>query len=152
MLFGQGTTDTLFTLQQGLANWQHAITKQARKDSIFVGYNGGHVLPVGAARRASTSPPTRAAQKLAGGDFADLALRFLDEQLKGKRTGLKGYGRFHLATPAARCTTVRLRPGRPTATTSARSPRPRPRRRPARLPVAEGPIRHRRLAVPHRRP
>src|SRR4051794_31954937 len=45
VLFGQGTTDTLFPLQQGLANWRTAITPHARRHSIFVAYNGGHTLP-----------------------------------------------------------------------------------------------------------
>ena len=51
VLFGQGTTDSLFPLQQGLANWQDAITPRARRRSIFVAYNGGHVLPGAAAAR-----------------------------------------------------------------------------------------------------
>src|SRR6478736_4933486 len=42
VLFGQGTTDSLFPLQQGLANWKHSITRSARRHSIFVAYNGGH--------------------------------------------------------------------------------------------------------------
>ena len=53
VLFGQGTTDSLFNLQQGLANWQHSITPAAKKESMFVAYNGGHVLPVRAPGRAS---------------------------------------------------------------------------------------------------
>ena len=47
MLFRQGTTDTLFNLQQGLDNWRTVLTRRARKHSIFIGYNGGHVLPGG---------------------------------------------------------------------------------------------------------
>ena len=37
VLLGQGTTDSLFHLQQGLANWRTAITRRARRRSIFVG-------------------------------------------------------------------------------------------------------------------
>ena len=40
---------------------QGADTRKARRHSIFVGYNGGHVLPA-VYPRASTSPPTRAAR------------------------------------------------------------------------------------------
>ena len=148
MLFGQGTTDTLFNLQQGLANWQHSITAAARKESIFVGYNGGHVLPsVLPAGVTVTSDPC--SEKLAGGTFADLALRFMNEQLKGRDTGLSGYGRYHLATPTAPAPrSARSRPTR--RTTSARSPRPRPRRRrsPTRSPRDRSAIAG--LAVPHR--
>ncbi|GAB2874877.1 alpha/beta hydrolase family protein [Nocardioides pacificus] len=105
VLFGQGTTDTLFNLQQGLANWQRALTPRARRHSIFVGYNGGHVLPAILPQGVgSTADPC--SRRLAGGSFSDLAVRFMDEKLRGRRTGLRGYGRVHLSTAAGRCTTV----------------------------------------------
>lgn len=139
VLLGQGTTDSLFPLQQGLANWQHAITGAARKQSIFVGYNGGHVLPsVLPAGVDVTSDPC--SERLAGGSFADLALRFFDEQLKGRHTGLTGYGRYHLATPDSTCTTVgsvradQVYDVGTLATTEAVSA-------PIAFPVAAGPIR-----------
>lgn len=45
VLFGQGITDNLFNLNQGLHNWFNVLTPDARSRSIFVGYNAGHVLP-----------------------------------------------------------------------------------------------------------
>jgi ABC-2 type transport system ATP-binding protein len=45
VLFGQGITDNLFDLNQGLHNWSDVLTASARDRSIFVGYNSGHVLP-----------------------------------------------------------------------------------------------------------
>ncbi len=45
-------------------------------------------------------------EALAGGDFTDLAIRFMDEQLKGRDRGLDGYGDYHLATAGNTCTTV----------------------------------------------
>ena len=106
VLFGQGTTDTLFNLQQGLDNWRTAITRTAREHSIFVGYNGGHTLPaVYPAGVDVASDPC--SKQLAGGDFSHLALRFMNEQLKHRATGLAGYGKIHLATPASTCTTVK---------------------------------------------
>ena len=105
VLLGQGTTDSLFPLEQGLTNWQEALTAKARRRSIFVAYNGGHVLPGVLPRGISvTSDPC--SQQLAGGDFEALSRRFFDEQLRGRRTGLRGYGRLHLATPASTCTTI----------------------------------------------
>ena len=105
VLFGQGTTDGLFNLQQGLTNWRTAITRSARQDSIFVGYNGGHVLPqVFPAGVDVTSDPC--SEKLGGGNFRALSIRFFDEMLKGKDTGLKGYGKLHIATPDSTCSTV----------------------------------------------
>ena len=106
VLLGQGTTDSLFPLQQGLANWRHALTRKARRNSIFVGYNGGHVLPAVFPRGVNvTSDPC--SRKLAGGNFERLSLRFFNEQLRNRDTGLRGYGRLHLATPDSSCTTVR---------------------------------------------
>ncbi len=105
MLFGQGTTDSLFPLRQGLANWDHAITRRARSRSIFVGYNGGHVLPAAFPRGVSvTSDPCSA--RLGGGTFLHLSRLFFDEQLKGIDRSLHGYGRMHLATPSSTCTTI----------------------------------------------
>ncbi|MFC6287626.1 CocE/NonD family hydrolase [Nocardioides sp. GCM10027113] len=139
VLLGQGTTDTLFNLQQGLANWHRALTPASKRRSIFVAYNGGHALPaVFPAGVAVTSDPC--SEQLAGDSFADLARRFMDEQLKGRDTGLAGYGRIHLATPASTCTTVdSVAPSASydvglvaTPTTGSA---------PLAYPVAEGPIR-----------
>ncbi|MCW2764823.1 MAG: peptidase [Nocardioides sp.] len=105
MLFGQGTTDSLFPLEQALQNWKSAITANARKQSIFVAYNGGHVLPALLPQGVNvTSDPC--SKKLAGGDFERLSIKFFDARLKGERTGLRGWGKYHLATPTDTCTTV----------------------------------------------
>ena len=45
VVFGQGTTDNLFNLNQGINNFLYALTPAAQEDSLLVGYNGGHVLP-----------------------------------------------------------------------------------------------------------
>ncbi len=148
MLFGQGTTDTLFPLQQGLTNWRTALTRRARRHSIFVGYNGGHVLPavLPSGTDVASDPCSR---QLAGGTFTDLTLRFLDEQLRGEHTGLRGYGRLHLATPDSTCTTVRS-PPREHDVRRRHGRHHRDRRRPARLRRGRGPRPGRRHAVPHR--
>lgn len=105
VLFGQGITDTLFPLHQGLQNFAKALTPAARAKSIFVGYNGGHVLPNALPYSpAVTGDPC--SKQLAGGSFTDLTIAFFDHALKGKRNHLSGYGRYHLATAANSCTTV----------------------------------------------
>jgi len=103
VLMGQGTTDTLFNLRQGLRNWSTALTPAARQDSLFVGYNGGHALPavLPQGTNASSDP---CSQQLAGGSFAHLARQFMDEQLKGQDRGLGG--QIHLATPDDTCITA----------------------------------------------
>jgi pimeloyl-ACP methyl ester carboxylesterase len=105
VLFGQGVTDTLFPLHQGLQNWAKAITSKARKHSIFVGYNGGHVLPNAFPYTPAVSGDP-CSKQLAGGSFSDLSLRFFTEKLKHRDTGLTGYGKLHLATAGNTCTTV----------------------------------------------
>lgn len=105
VLMGQGATDSLFPLDQGLKNFQRALTPRARRQSIFVGYNGGHVLPAVLPQGVGVASDP-CSKKLAGGSFSDLALRFFTEKLKGRKTGLRGYNRYHLATAGAACTTV----------------------------------------------
>ena len=84
VLFGQGTTDSLFNLQQGLTNWRTAITDRARKHSIFVGYNGGHVLPAVFPQGVDvTSDPC--SEKLAGGDFRAAVDPVLRRAAQGQR-------------------------------------------------------------------
>jgi ABC-2 type transport system ATP-binding protein len=138
VLLGQGTTDTLFPLQQGIANFQRSITASARSRSIFVGYNGGHTLPAIYPRGVEVASDP-CSQKLAGGTFEDLAVRFMNEKLKGRATGLGGYGRYHIATPDSTCTTVAsVAPNTnfdigQVATTEAAGPA-------IPYPIAEGPI------------
>lgn len=105
VLFGQGETDTLFPLQQGLTNFQQALTANARAHSIFVGYNGGHVLPA-VYPQALTNSGDPCSKELGGGSFSDLSVRFFQKALLGIDTGLTGYGQYHLATAANTCTTV----------------------------------------------
>lgn len=45
VIWRQGTNDTLFNLNEGVHNFQRAFTDAAQQRSLFVAYNGGHVLP-----------------------------------------------------------------------------------------------------------
>jgi pimeloyl-ACP methyl ester carboxylesterase len=45
VVFGQGVTDNLFNLNQGINNFLDVLTPAAQEDSVLIGYNGGHVLP-----------------------------------------------------------------------------------------------------------
>ncbi|MCF6378615.1 alpha/beta fold hydrolase [Nocardioides KLBMP 9356] len=110
VLFGQGATDNLFPLDQGLTNFERALTDKARSRSIFVGYNGGHILPSLLPGGTNLDIPLvntdACSPELGSASFADLGLRFLQQNLQGKRTGLTGFGSYHLTTAGERCVTV----------------------------------------------
>ncbi len=105
VLFGQGVTDNLFNLNQGLKNYDRALTPAARAQSIFVAYNGGHalpnVLPLGF---GGAGDPC--SEQLGSPSFSDLAQRFMQTNLTGLATGLSGFGDYHLATADGACATV----------------------------------------------
>jgi ABC-2 type transport system ATP-binding protein len=106
VLLGQGATDNLFPLAQGFKNFQGALTAKARAKSIFVGYNGGHTLPNALPAGTGVAGDPCSA-KLGGGSFSQLAQRFMKGALKGQKTGLTGFGQYHLATVDNACVTVR---------------------------------------------
>ncbi|MCW2735423.1 alpha/beta fold hydrolase [Nocardioides sp.] len=111
VLFGQGETDNLFPLDQGLKNFTRALTAKARAKSIFLGYNGGHTLPSALPTGTNVDIPLATSDAcsptLGSPSFADLGLRFLQQNLQGTKTGLRGFGTFHLTTAAGdRCVKV----------------------------------------------
>jgi ABC-2 type transport system ATP-binding protein len=106
VLFGQGATDTLFPLEQGLQNWAKTITKSARSRSIFIAYNGGHTLPSVFPQGSVSANADPCSVKLNNSSFADLTVKFFNQRLRGMTTDLTGYGRYHLATAGGTCTSV----------------------------------------------
>ena len=111
VLFGQGATDNLFPLDQGLKNFSRALTDKARARSLFVGYNGGHtlpsLLPAGSNFDIPLVTKDACSPTLGSPSFTDLGLRFLQQNLQGKAPGLTGLGSFHLTTAAGdRCVTT----------------------------------------------
>jgi pimeloyl-ACP methyl ester carboxylesterase len=107
VLFGQGITDELFPLDQGLKNWAHALTPQARQKSIFIGYNGGHVLPNAFPQTIQPSGDPCSAQLTHGKDFTALTVEFFNRYLKHEQVQLPGLNEYHLATAAGKCTTTK---------------------------------------------
>ena len=106
VLFGQGITDELFPLDQGLKNWASALTASARAQSIFIGYNGGHVLPNAFPLTVQPSSDPCSAQLTDGKNFAALTVMFFDRYLKHDAVALPGLGQFHLATATSTCSTT----------------------------------------------
>ena len=88
----QGTSDNLFNLNQGLKIFDRALTRKAKKKSLFVAYNGGHALP------NAFPPGTAAGDDACSGNFAKLTIRFFQRTLYG-RSG-KGLlpARYNLTT------------------------------------------------------
>ena len=71
VIWRQGITDGLFPLNEGIHNFQRSFTPAAQSRSIFVGYNGGHVLPSAYPMHASA-----AGDKCSPGGFGALTLKF----------------------------------------------------------------------------
>jgi ABC-2 type transport system ATP-binding protein len=106
VLFGQGLSDNLFNLNQGLQNFQKALTPRSRAHSIFVGYNGGHTLP-SVVPPGFATPGDPCSIALGSPSFAALEQRFMALNLMKQDTGLSGFGGYHLATADGRCLTQR---------------------------------------------
>jgi len=104
VLFGQGITDELFPLDQGLKNWANALTPAARAKSIFVGYNGGHVLPNAYPLTVQPSNDPCSAELTGGKNFTALTVMFFNRYLKHQKIALPGLGSYHIATAAGTCT------------------------------------------------
>jgi ABC-2 type transport system ATP-binding protein len=140
VLFRQGITDELFPLEQGLHNFAKALTPRARARSIFVGYNGGHVLPNVYPSSVQPSGDPCSAELTGGKDFTALTIAFFDHALKRKKSTVGGYGQYHLATAAGACTTTtsvtptRTVPAGTVATTELASP-------PLATKLVDGPVR-----------
>jgi pimeloyl-ACP methyl ester carboxylesterase len=140
VLFGQGITDELFPLDQGLKNWAYALTSRARKHSIFIGYNGGHVLPNAFPQSIQPSGDPCSKALSHGKDFTALTVLFFNRYLKQQRVHLPGLGEYHLATAAGTCTTTKsVTPNRTIRIGSVATPElvgP-----PLATKIADGPIR-----------
>ncbi|GAA1567661.1 hypothetical protein GCM10009789_21370 [Kribbella sancticallisti] len=106
VLIGQGLPDNLFNLNQGLQNFDKALTPRARSRSILVGYNAGHMLP-SVIPPGFVTPGDPCSIALGSPNFTALAQRFLALNLKNQDTGLRGFGAYHLATADGRCLTQR---------------------------------------------
>lgn len=134
VLIGQGLSDNLFNLNQGLKNFDKALTARARSRSLFVGYNAGHTLP-------SVLPPGFATPgdpcsiALGSPTFAALSQRFMALNLRKQSTGLKGFGSYHLSTADGRCLTQRnLQPNKQYRVGKLSTVLP------VNVPLAKGPI------------
>jgi len=100
VLVRQGTSDNLFNLNEGLKLFDRAVTDQARSQSLFVAYNGGHAFP-------NVLPPGEpAAFELGGGvdacspkeDFDRLTIDFFKTVFADRDTQKLMPARYNLTT------------------------------------------------------
>lgn len=142
VLVRQGTTDNLFNLNQGLHNFELVLTDEARRNSTFIGFNGGHALPqlLPLGTQGSGDPCTA----LAAPDFPALSIQlFSSVDPSGRKAPSRPepLQRFNIATPDGAClqgdelaatpvqVDVRVPP---TLTTGVGVP--------MHIPIAEGPL------------
>jgi pimeloyl-ACP methyl ester carboxylesterase len=108
MLVGQGATDTLFNMNQGLHNFQDTLTAAARAKSIFIGTNDGHEVggygpPVGELIPMATNP---SGDKCSGG-FQTLTINFYKAVFAGLNPRTEtGFPAYNFSTNNGTC--VRL--------------------------------------------
>lgn len=97
ILYRQGTSDNLFNLNQGLGIFHRALTNKARKNSYFVGYNGGHALPnalpLGVAEGSDACVP----------NFTKITIRFFSRVFAGRSTRNLLPARYNLTTANDQC-------------------------------------------------
>ncbi|MGH3469135.1 MAG: peptidase S15, partial [Thermocrispum sp.] len=108
VLFRQGISDNLFPLDQAVKNYDLALTDEARRDSILIGYNGGHALPNAVPPGYATAgdPCSGTLGGPAATDFDGLRLQFLAENLDDAEPQVTGHGLYHLTTADGECLTV----------------------------------------------
>ena len=96
VLLRQGSSDNLFNLNQGLDIFQKALTEEAREQSYFVAFNGGHALPNAAPPGAPMAAELGGGQDACSGDFDQLTIRFFKAVFAGQDTNGLLPGRYNL--------------------------------------------------------
>jgi pimeloyl-ACP methyl ester carboxylesterase len=104
VLVRQGITDNLFNLNQGIHLFDDAVTDEARAKSLFVGYNGGHVLPaVGSTLPQGTAPGGDPCSDEREGGWGQLRIDFFKAAFAGEDTTTLLPSQYNLATDGGTC-------------------------------------------------
>ena len=93
VLLRQGTSDNLFNLNQGLQIFDRAVTPEARSNSYFVAYNGGHALP-----NAFPAGSSGGSDACSPGSFTELTLKFFRKVFSGDSTAGLMPARYNFTT------------------------------------------------------
>jgi len=119
-LIGQGATDTLFNLNQGIHNFEQTLTDSARSKSVFVGYNSGHEVGAfvpGAAIGETLPQANNGSANACFGDFTQTKIDFFTAAFAGlnPRQAL-GVPAYNLTTDADECLALDALPTRAQST------------------------------------
>jgi ABC-2 type transport system ATP-binding protein len=99
-LIRQGSSDNLFTLNQGLKNFEQTLTPKARKQSYFVAFNGGHALPNVAPRGEPLAAELGGGSDACNEDFTATTIEFFRRVFAGKNTRGVLPSRYNMTTVA----------------------------------------------------
>ena len=86
VLLRQGTSDNLFNLNQGLDIFNRGLTDEAREQSYFVAFNGGHALPNAVPPGSPMTAELGGGVDACSGDFDQLTIRFFKAVFSGGDT------------------------------------------------------------------
>ncbi len=101
VLFGQGTSDNLFPLNEAYHNFEEVLTPEARAQSLLVGYNGGHVLPAVVPAGGETS-----SGDACSGGFTELTMDFFSTAFAGGDTAALLPTQYGITTVGGTCLQV----------------------------------------------
>ena len=93
VLLRQGSSDNLFNLNQGLQIFDRAVTPEAREESYFVAYNGGHALP-----NALPAGSAGGSDACSPGSFTELTINFFKKVFAGATTDGLMPARYNFTT------------------------------------------------------
>jgi pimeloyl-ACP methyl ester carboxylesterase len=97
-LIRQGSSDNLFTLNQGLNNFQKTLTPKARRQSYFVAFNGGHALPNVAPRGEPAAFELGGGNDACNKDFSGTTIEFFKRVFSGRSTRGVLPSRYNMTT------------------------------------------------------
>ncbi len=107
VLTRQGTTDSLFNMNQGYYNHQVMLSEKAKARSLFIGYNGGHgaLNPTGLLVPGVNPSGDPCSEAIIGTDFTDLTIAFFQSIMAGEnpRKVLQADKPFHVASDTNGC-------------------------------------------------
>lgn len=99
-LIRQGSSDNLFPLNEGLDNFEETLTPEARRQSYFVAFNGGHALPNAAPRGEPIAAELGTGLDACNKDFTATTIEFFRRVFEGNTTRGVLPSRYNMTTVA----------------------------------------------------